>query len=98
MAARDHHGERRAVRTGLAVSTLLCLAEAVGGWWTNSLALLSGAAHMVGDVPALSLTPFTLWVKMRPASTSKTFGYYRAEILAALVNGVVLWVVVVFIL
>jgi cobalt-zinc-cadmium efflux system protein len=98
MAARDHHGERRAVRTGLAVSTVLCLAEAVGGWWTNSLALLSDAAHMVGDVAALSLTLFALWVKLRPASTSKTFGYYRAEILAALVNGVVLWVVVVFIL
>jgi cobalt-zinc-cadmium efflux system protein len=90
MAARDHHGERRAVRTGLAVSTVLCIAEAVGGWWTNSLALLSDAAHMVGDVAALSLTLFALWVKTRPASSSKTFGYYRAEILAALVNAIVL--------
>lgn len=98
MAVRDHHGERRAVQTGLAISTVLCLAEAAGGWWTNSLALVSDAAHMLGDVAALSLTLFALWVGSRPASASKTFGYYRAEILAALVNGVVLWVVVVFIL
>jgi cobalt-zinc-cadmium efflux system protein len=98
VAARDHHGERRAVRTGLTVSTALCVAEAAGGYWTNSLALLSDAAHMVGDVAALALTLFALWMGSRPASTSKTFGYYRAEILAALVNGVVLWLVVVFIL
>jgi len=98
VAGRDHHGERRAVRTGLAVSTALCIAEAVGGYWTNSLALLSDAAHMLGDVAALALTLFALWMGSRPASPSKTFGYYRAEILAALVNGVVLWVVVVFIL
>jgi cobalt-zinc-cadmium efflux system protein len=98
VGARDHHGERRAVRTGLAVSTALCVAEAAGGYWTNSLALLSDAAHMVGDVAALALTLFALWMGSRAASASKTFGYYRAEILAALVDGVVLWVVVVFIL
>jgi cobalt-zinc-cadmium efflux system protein len=98
VGARDHRGERRAVRSGLAVSTLLCIAEAVGGWWTNSLALVSDAAHMLGDVAALALTLFALWMGSRPASASKTFGYYRAEILAALLNGVVLWVVVVFIL
>jgi cobalt-zinc-cadmium efflux system protein len=98
MAGRDQPGERRALQTGLAVSTALCIAEAIGGYWTNSLALLSDAAHMLGDVAALALTLFALWVGSRPASPSKTFGYYRAEILAALVNGVVLWVVVVFIL
>lgn len=98
MAGRDHGGERRAVRASLAVTTLLCIAEAVGGYWTNSLALASDAAHMLGDVAALALTLFALWMGSRPASASKTFGYYRAEILAALLNGVVLWVVVVFIL
>lgn len=98
MAGRDSHGERRAVRTGLVVSTALCVAEAIGGYWTNSLALVSDAAHMLGDVAALALTLFALWMGSRPASATKTFGYYRAEILAALLNGVVLWVVVVFIL
>jgi cobalt-zinc-cadmium efflux system protein len=98
MEARDRYGERRAVRTSLAVSSVLCLTEVVGGYLTNSLALLTDAAHLVGDVAALALTLFALWMGSRPASASKTFGYYRAEILAALVNGVALWVVVVFIL
>jgi cobalt-zinc-cadmium efflux system protein len=61
---------------------------------TNSLALLTDAAHMFTDVAAMSLTLFALWIATRPASERKTFGYYRAEILAALVNGVVLCVLV----
>jgi cobalt-zinc-cadmium efflux system protein len=98
MAERHLERERGAVRTGLAVTSLLCVAEVVGGWWTNSLALLTDGAHMFTDVAALALTLFALWIGTRPASESKTFGYYRAEILAALLNGVLLWVVVVFIL
>jgi len=97
MHARDHAREFGAVRNGLAVTALLCVAELVGGWLTNSLALMSDAAHVFTDLAALGLTLFALWICDRPASESKTFGYYRAEILAALVNGVVLWVVVVFI-
>jgi len=88
-------GERGVVQTGLAVSSVLCVAELIGGWWTNSLALLTDAAHMLTDVAALGLALFALWVSARPASDSKTFGYARAEILAALVNGVVLCVLVV---
>lgn len=95
---RDHGGERGAVVTGLVVTALLCLAELVAGWWTNSLALLGDAVHMLTDTGALGLTLFALWVGSRPASTSKTYGYYRAEILAALVNGVVLCLLVVFLL
>lgn len=94
MGDRDHAHEREALRTGLAVSALLCVVEIVGGVVTNSLALLSDAAHMFTDVAALALSLFALWIGARPASETKTFGYYRAEILAALVNGVVLWVVV----
>ena len=93
MHARDHARELGAVRTGLFLASVLCLTEAVGGYLTNSLALVSDAAHVMGDVGALGLTLFALWVGTRPASESKTFGYHRAEILAALVNGVILWVV-----
>ncbi len=93
MHARDHVRELAAVRTGLFLASVLCLTEAVGGYLTNSLALVSDAAHVLGDVGALGLTLFALWVGTRPASESKTFGYHRAEILAALVNGVILWVV-----
>ena len=97
MRLRDHAEERGALRTGLAVSVLMCGVEVVGGWLTNSLALVTDAAHMVTDIGALGLTLFALWIGSRPASETKTFGYYRAEILAALLNGVVLWLVVVLI-
>ena len=94
MSHRDHAVEAGAVRTGLAVTAALCVAELVGGWLTNSLALLSDAMHMFTDVGALGLTWFALWIADRPASSQKTYGYYRAEILAAFVNGVVLCVLV----
>ena len=98
MHERDPRREEGAVRAGIGLTACLFVAELVGGWWTNSLALLSDAAHMFTDLAALGLALFALWVCSRPATGSKTFGYYRAEILAALVNGVVLWVVVLFIL
>src|SRR2546429_421420 len=93
MHERDHAREFGAVRSGLAVTALLCVVELVGGYLTNSLALMSDAAHMFTDVAALGLTLFALWICNRPASGTKTFRYYPAEILAALVNGVVLWAV-----
>jgi cobalt-zinc-cadmium efflux system protein len=98
MHERDHVREVGAVRTGIGLTALLCVAELVGGYWTNSLALVSDAAHMLSDLGALALTLFALRIGSRPASESKTFGYYRAEILAALLNGVVLGVLVLFIL
>lgn len=66
------------------------LAEAVGGWLSNSLALLADAGHMLTDVAALSLTLAAIWFAARPATDKKTFGYYRYEILAAFVNGIAL--------
>lgn len=66
------------------------VAEAVGGWLTNSLALLADAGHMLTDVAALSLTLAAIWFAARPATPQKTFGYYRYEILAAFINGIAL--------
>lgn len=66
------------------------IAEAVGGWFTNSLALIADAGHMLTDVAALTLTLAAIWFASRPATAKKTFGYYRLEILAAFVNGVAL--------
>jgi cobalt-zinc-cadmium efflux system protein len=66
------------------------IAEAVGGWLTNSLALIADAGHMLTDVAALSLTLFAFWFASRPATSKKTYGYYRLEILAAFVNGIAL--------
>lgn len=66
------------------------IAEALGGWLTNSLALLADAGHMLTDVAALALTLFAIWFASRPATSKKTYGYYRLEILAAFINGIAL--------
>jgi cobalt-zinc-cadmium efflux system protein len=74
----------------LALTFVYMLAEAFGGWWTGSLALLADAGHMLTDVAALALALTAIWFGSRPATPSKTFGYYRLEIFAALINGVAL--------
>jgi cobalt-zinc-cadmium efflux system protein len=66
------------------------IAEAVGGWFANSLALVADAGHMLTDVAAMTLTLTAIWFASRPATSRKTFGYYRFEILAAFLNGIVL--------
>lgn len=81
---------RSRLRLVLVLTALYMLAEAVGGWWSGSLALLADAGHMLADVAALALALVAMWFSSRPATPSKTFGYYRLEILAALVNGVAL--------
>ena len=79
---------RLLITLALSVGTLI--AEAVGGWVTHSLALLSDAGHMLTDVSAIVLSMLALWFAARPADAKKSFGYYRLEILAALTNGVAL--------
>ena len=88
-----HHGAARGQRRLLLVLALTAaymLAEAVGGWLSGSLALLADAGHMLTDVAALALAFTAVLFGARPATPRKTFGYYRLEILAALVNGVAL--------
>ena len=90
------HRHRHSSESGRRLSIVLLLtagymlAEAIGGWWTGSLALLADAGHMFTDVAALALALAAFWFGSRPATSSKTFGYYRIEIIAALVNGVAL--------
>ena len=77
--------------TGLAVTAALCVAELVGGWLTQQpRAAERRGAHVHRRRRARRSRWFALWIGSRPASAQKTFGYYRAEILAAFVNGVVL--------
>jgi cobalt-zinc-cadmium efflux system protein len=83
----------------LGLTAVFMVVEAVGGWIAGSLALLADAGHMLTDVGALTLSLLTAWIAQRPADDSKTYGYLRWEILAALVNGVALfgiaaWVVI----
>jgi cobalt-zinc-cadmium efflux system protein len=74
------------------------LVEVVGGLVTNSLALLADAAHMLTDVGGLGLALFAAWMSRKPATPRRTYGYYRVEILAALTNAVVLFLMAFFIL
>jgi cobalt-zinc-cadmium efflux system protein len=69
------------------------LVEVVGAWWSGSLALLADAGHMLADAAGLGLGLFAIWIAGRPPTPAKTYGYYRAEILAALVNAIVLLVI-----
>lgn len=73
------------------------IAEVIGAYLSGSLALLADAGHMAIDTGSVALGLFAIWVAQRPATDSKTFGYYRAEILAALLNGMALAAVSVFI-
>ena len=96
-AARRGHGApaggsagRRRLALTLGLTLAYMVAELVGGWMTHSLALLADAGHMLSDAAALGLSMFASWIAGRPAGGRQTFGYYRAEILAALGNGALL--------
>ncbi len=89
---------RGALRITFALTLTYFIVEVVGGILTNSLALLADAAHMLTDVAGLGLALFATWMSQKPATQAKTYGYYRVEILAALVNAVVLFFISFYIL
>src|SRR5207249_1632241 len=93
-------GDRPASR-GLAMTigltVVIMVLEVAGGVLSNSLALLSDAGHMLTDALALGMALFAVTVACRPATARKTYGYYRVEILSALINGVVLVVIALLI-
>ncbi|MDR6156684.1 cobalt-zinc-cadmium efflux system protein [Chryseobacterium sp. SLBN-27] len=82
----------------LALSGTYLIAEVIGGIATKSLALLADAAHMLTDVVGLLLAFIAIKIGERKASPQKTFGYYRTEILAAVINAVVLLGISLFVL
>ncbi|HEX3325158.1 MAG TPA: cation diffusion facilitator family transporter [Solirubrobacterales bacterium] len=81
---------RRRMRAALAINAGMLLAEAVGGVLTGSLAVLADAGHLLSDVGSIGLALFAAALAARPAAGRMTFGYQRSEILAALVNGLLL--------
>lgn len=82
--------QQRRLQIALVLTALFMVAEVVGGWVSNSLALLADAGHMFTDVGALALSLFVVWFSRQPATPEKTYGYLRWEILAAFLNGAVL--------
>jgi cobalt-zinc-cadmium efflux system protein len=81
---------RRVLSLVLALTLTFTVVEVVGGLATGSLALLADAAHMLSDNLAIALALFAIWLAGRPSTPERSFGYQRAEILAALANGVLL--------
>ena len=81
----------------LLITVSFMVVELVAGLISGSIALLADAGHMLTDVSALSLALFAAWIATKPATPEKTYGYYRTEILAALINGVALWLLVAWI-
>ena len=82
----------------LILTTAFLIAEIVGGILTNSLALISDAAHMFTDTAALAISLAAIRIGKRPADNERTFGYYRFEILAAAFNAILLFLVAIYIL
>ena len=89
-APADPH---RPFATALGITLALLAVEAVGGWLTGSLALLADAGHLLADAGALGIGFIGSWIASRPATAEMSYGYRRAEILAAVTNGVALWAV-----
>lgn len=87
--SHHHHGNG-----GLGIAFWLTLGfaavEAGGGWWSGSLALISDAGHMLIDALALGLAAFAGWLALRPASYRHSYGLVRAEVVAALVNSLLM--------
>ncbi len=81
----------------LFITLSVMVLEIVVGFLSHSLALLSDAGHMATDAAALGMSLAAIWITRQPATWTKTYGFYRTEILAAFLNGLTLWLIVVLI-
>jgi cobalt-zinc-cadmium efflux system protein len=96
----DHRSERvssRPLVIALLITAGFMIVEFIGGLLTNSLALLADAGHMLTDVAALGLSLLAIWLARRPATPERSYGFLRAEVLAALINASTLVVLSIFI-
>jgi cobalt-zinc-cadmium efflux system protein len=88
----------RSLRIALGLTAMLLVVEVIGGFLSNSIALLADAGHMLTDVAALGLALFVAWFSKQPETPKKTYGYLRWEILAAFLNGATLLLISAWIL
>ena len=94
-AAASHQGRLRIV---LGISTTILVTEVIVGLAANSLALLADAGHVFADVMGTTLALIAIWLAARPATRERSFGFYRFEILAAVVNGLILFAIAGYVL
>ena len=98
--AHDHgHGtaNRRRLLVAIGIVGTFLIVEVVGAYLSGSLALLADAGHMLSDLLGLVIALVALGIAARPATDRQTFGYQRAEVLGALVNGLILLAIAVFV-
>ena len=95
--SRSEHNDNHPLKITLVIVLVVMIAEVIGGIISNSLALIGDACHMLTDAFSLGLGIFAINIARRPTTRTKTYGYYRAEIMAALTNGTVLIMVAVYI-
>lgn len=91
-------GNKKGLMIALGITTVIMVLQFFGGLITNSLALLADSGHMLSDASSLALSLVAIWFASRPASSNKTYGFYRFEILAALFNSVTLFMIAGFII
>src|SRR5437763_519051 len=84
---------RRRLAVVLGITSTVLVVEIVGAVLSGSLALLADAGHMLTDASGIALTLFAVWIAQRPTTSRRTFGFQRAEVLAALGNALLLLVV-----
>ncbi len=96
--SESRSGQQKNLLIVLLMTGTFMVIEVVGSLFTGSLALLADAGHMLTDVAALGLSVFAMWMAARPSTPEKSYGYHRAEILAAVTNAVVLLLLSVWIL
>jgi len=92
--AHAHAHTHSRLNAAVALTLGYALIEALGGWWSGSLALLADAGHMAGDGAALGLAALAAWAARRPASERHSFGLGRAEMFAALANSLAMLAIV----
>lgn len=102
MSNTHHHSHAKATQErslflALILTSTVLILEVIGGLIAGSLALLSDAAHMMTDVTALAISLASIKISKRPADLIRTFGYYRFEILAALFNTILLFLIALYI-
>lgn len=89
-----HHGNGNALLWPVLLTLGFAIIEAAGGWFTGSLALLGDAGHMFSDSAALGLAWLGMWMARKPPSVKHSYGLMRAEVMVALVNGLLMLAVV----
>ncbi len=95
---QEHGAIPKALIRAIVVTLTFMLVELAGGYYSNSLALMSDGAHMALDAAAMIFSLFVFWMSRRPATPEMSFGYYRVEILGALASGLVIWLLAGFLI